>query len=699
TQSIPILPHDIIAAAHCLAPLDDLHLAHLVNDLKPPVPVWSLYNEPHPSEPARGPVIESNDRLRSDELADLPAPEAERLHAAYDIEDHLDGTPDRLLVYGPSTPLVELLKQVKDLLIKNRSTACSAGPQLARGYNKNHQHPSSLSSYDQPNHVYVARVWFQPEEGLDGLYKWAKGGADLIRFELAGSDTFTQQEEPDPVVINWCPVEVALSQALEVGHQLLALLHSRQFSEILRSIKEASAEFRAINPIVWLVDPVEYAHAQLRETTEWGWSEHHVELNPFHSSRRACAICPSSNSSFNSISARDPGRHLSKSHLSQELCPLNHDQDKPEESIPPDSHPAALTSSSSSLPQNSKLATKNQIDNLPSWLEDLLDRRLPRLLSLPDGCLSYELLNCTSSSPANTASNLQACRLPPVPFSMSSPPSEQEGSSAQEGSSPLMTKIVNSRWSALSVLGSPSRPFGMDQRSVANSVPSFDQHYIPSPGLNGSLRHGQTNTLRYYPCKACAEHAFKLALSHKLNEEKRRAPPRSALPMRPSRSSQAAQHAKPKRASKNGSTGGTADWLAPDAAAAAAGTGGPSSSASHQARFPLSIHNLDSLHSFSTAIDHHPSACAHPPSHHGAPEPILASLGSSATSPPTLPEPVIGLGVKGKALKEAMDREHDEFIKHHHHQSLLSAPTEESSAPLAAGASRHTWDEGEAVED
>ncbi|WAR58135.1 hypothetical protein PtB15_5B367 [Puccinia triticina] len=198
--AIPSLPHDILAAAHCLAPLDDLHLAHLVNELKPPLPVWSIYSEPASAanEPARGPVIESNDRLRPDELADLPAPEAERLHAAYDIEDHLDCSPDRLLVFGPSTPLADLLRQVK-----------------------------------------------QPNEGPHGLYKWAKGGADLIKFEIAPHIDISRAHEPHPVVINWCPVEVALSQALEVGHQLLALLHSRQFTEILESATASEDTGRA----------------------------------------------------------------------------------------------------------------------------------------------------------------------------------------------------------------------------------------------------------------------------------------------------------------------------------------------------------------------------------------------------------------------------------------------------------------------
>jgi hypothetical protein len=215
-QTIPTLPHDIIAAAHCLAPLDDLHLAHLVNELKPPAPVWSIYNDEHPS--SSGPVIESNDRLRTDELADLPAPEAERLHAAYDIEDHLDCTPDRLLVYGPSTPLAELLRQVKELLIKNRSKSSASLNRHHNPQNNQNQHHLGLSSScgQSTNQVYVARVWFQPHEGTDGLFKWAKGGADLIRFEIANDLETSADIQSQPVIINWSPVEVALSQALEV---------------------------------------------------------------------------------------------------------------------------------------------------------------------------------------------------------------------------------------------------------------------------------------------------------------------------------------------------------------------------------------------------------------------------------------------------------------------------------------------------
>ncbi|KNZ45625.1 hypothetical protein VP01_797g2 [Puccinia sorghi] len=666
--STPTLPHDIIAAAHCLAPLDDLHLAHLINDLKQPTtPYWNLQNQSqHNNNNSHTPLIESNDRLRSDELADLPAPDAERLHAAYDIEDHLDSTPDRLLVFGPATPLIELLKQVKQLLIKKKPSDAT----LTGIHNKTHHHLNSSSSSSVsrhlPNHVYVARVWFQPQHGPEGSYKWEKGGPDLFRFELA----HTLQ---DKLIIKWSPVEVALSQALEVGHQLLALLHSRQFSELLGSMEEPSAEdFRAINPIVWLVDPVEYAHAQLRETTEWGWSEHHVELNALYPPprRAGSTSCPtSSNSSFTSMSPRDYARHPPKSHLSQEVCPLDH------QSPPPDPHPV----SSASLPQNSKIGSKNLIENLPSWLDDLLVRRLPRLLSLPDGCLSYELLNSTplSSNPPPPPPS-SSSRPPAVPITMSSPPSDSDGQ--PEGYSPLISKVMNSRWSALSVLGSPSRPFGLDQRSMANSVPSFDQHYIPSPALNGSLRHGQTNTLRYYPCKACAEHAFKLALSHKLNEEKRRALPRSN-PMRHSRSSHV--HSKHQRSKHGGSTGNAAsDW---------AGVEGGTSAAC-QAKFPCSI---NAPQSFSAVIDTLSSSSP-------LQADFLTSIDAASLSAPPIDqtEPVIGLGLKGKALKEAMDREHDDFIKNHYSSLLSASPIDLPGATIViSDSSKHAWDEGETVDD
>ncbi|KAA1119555.1 hypothetical protein PGT21_029046 [Puccinia graminis f. sp. tritici] len=759
-QTIPTLPHDIIAAAHCLAPLDDLHLAHLVNELKPPTPVWSIYND-DPSS-SGGPVIESNDRLRTDELADLPAPEAERLHAAYDIEDHLDCTPDRLLVYGPSTPLAELLRQVKELLIKNRSKSSAT---LNRNQNNQNQHHLGLSSsYGQStNQVYVARVWFQPHEGTDGLYKWAKGGADLIRFEIANDLETSADIQSQPVIINWSPVEVALSQALEVGHQLLALLHSRQFTEILGTIEEESAEFRAINPIVWLVDPVEYAHAQLRETTEWAWSEHHVELNSSNPPRRACTSCPSSNSSASSTTTRDSSRRVSKSQLSHELCPLDHPDNQPQ-SPPSGSHPTAPPTSSSSVPLHSKLAAKSLSDDLPSWLDDLLDRRLPRLLSLPDGCLSHELLN--SAHPVNILNNPQLSRLPPVPFTLSSPPSEQGGSGHEVASPALPSKMGSLRWPTLSAVGSPSRPFGIDQRSLANSVPSFDQHYIPSPGLAGSLRHGQTNTLRYYPCKACAEHAFKLALSHKLNEEKRRNHLPRSVPMRPSRSSQVHPHSHPhshhhhhhhhhqqqhhhhRKGSRNGSTchtewppidqsaGGPSSSSPPPPPSASSSSAAPTSASCPSNLSPPSSHTFDCRQSLATIIDHH----VLPPNPKSDSQLTLAIDNSSSSSSITAidlntntntnthkntdmntntntnvnantnasriinhREPVIGLGVKGKALKEAMDREHDEFIKQHHHHlnhSLLRATTMEEECPARMDRfSGHTWDEGEAVED
>ncbi|OAV88988.1 hypothetical protein PTTG_02333 [Puccinia triticina 1-1 BBBD Race 1] len=728
--AIPSLPHDILAAAHCLAPLDDLHLAHLVNELKPPLPVWSIYSEPASAanEPARGPVIESNDRLRPDELADLPAPEAERLHAAYDIEDHLDCSPDRLLVFGPSTPLVDLLRQ----------------PNQDTNNTINHPHlgppPPSSSSYDQSaNQVYVARVWFQPNEGPHGLYKWAKGGADLIRFEIAPHIDISRAHEPHPVVINWCPVEVALSQALEVGHQLLALLHSRQFTEILECIQDESTEFRAINPIVWLVDPVEYAHAQLRETTEWGWSEHHVELNPSNPPLRACASCPSStSSSLISTTTRDSGRRHSKSHLSHELWPLNHHDDHQPQSPPADPHPPAAVPSSSSLPIHSKPTPKNLADDLPSWLDDLLDRRLPRLLSLPDGCLSYELLH--HAHPVNTvAPNVQLSSLPPVPFTHASPPSEHGGSGqeAASSSSALPSKMGSARWSMLSAMGSPGRLFGLDQRSLANSVPSFDQHYIPSPGLAGSLRHGQTNTLRYYPCKACAEHAFKLALSHKLNEEKRRIHLPRSVPMRPSRSSQERQRL----------SGG----MAPDRPGHARSTFlPPSPSSSSSSAATAANHIIDCLQSFATVIDHHlhpqtdtapklptelfccSSTTATHTNMHTNTNATTITLANAKTANhtarTTAHEPVIGLGSKGKALKEAMDREDDEFIRQQRHLnhslmqvyspsslSLLpsclhtfgavgewpcrSATASEDTGRARLGPSKHTWDEGEDVDD
>lgn len=650
----PKLPHSIIAAAHCLAPLDDLHLAHLVNALKPPPPVWSIYDG-HPSRLEPGPLIESNDRLRSDELADLPAPEAERLHATYDIEDHLDCTPDRLLVYGPSAPLTQVLEDVKDLLlsasntqnpIKN-SAIPSSSSQISflklNGCNDDRDFGSMPAAQALP-HVYVARLWFQPKDGPDGSYRWSPGGSDLIKFELDGDDQLVGHEDQQ-VIINWSSVEVALSQALEVGHQLLALLHSRQFKELLESIDRLS-EFRPINPIVWLVDPVEYAHAQLRETTEWGWSEHHVELNPSHSSLRSYSSRPPSNLSTTSA-IREPSCTLSKSQLRQELCSIDEDR------LPfsPDSYTLGLLADPPFYSCQSRLAVRNQVEDLSSWLDDLLDRRLPRLLSLPGGCLSYELLK--STQPSNSSSQHIPSNLgPKLPsLSLASPPDKSDDS-PDDGAPSTTSKVIsinnhNLKWTpTISALGSPVRPFGFDQRSVANSVPSFDQHYIPSPGIS-TRRHGQTNTLRYYPCKACAEHAFKLALSHKLDEEKRRLP--RAMATRPPKS---LSHVTHKRGSRNGS----ADCL---------------SSFGAVIDGQLASSGGDGTNQIARSVDcHHPNSSGN--------------------------YPVIGLGLKGKALKEAMDREDDEFLKT---RNLLSSRLELHSQHLSLSSSKHAWDEGEAVED
>ncbi|KAH9468791.1 hypothetical protein MJO28_005156 [Puccinia striiformis f. sp. tritici] len=678
-----LLPHDIIPAAHCLAPLDDIHLAHLINELKPPAPSWSISSGDDEDDNT---LIESNDRLRTDELADLPAPEAERLHATYDIEDHLDCTPDRLLVSGPSTPLAELLKQVKETLIKNATL-------------HPHNNTSSSASYEQTNHVYVARIWFQPIPPIGRLFKWAKGGADLIRFELACNHT-----QSHPIIIHWSTVEVALSQALEVSHQLLALLHSRQFNEILESIDLGDGtEFRAINPIVWLVDPVEYAHAQLRESTEWGWSEHHVELKSSSTTdRRNCISCPVFPGDSNNPS------------LSKELGPED-----------------TLSFSSASLPGSQ--SQHNLSDDLPSWLDDLLDRRLPRLLSLPDGCLSYELLNHHRPRPQPSI----------VPFTLAtSPPShdnELKHTSLEVPSivdnhnnlRPNSSTIIT----AFSAIGSPNRPFGFDQQSIANSVPSFDQHYIPSPGINpnsSSLRHGQTNTLRYYNCKACAEHAFKLALSFKLNQESKRRTPYHSIPMthhhQSSRTS--SSHLIPlhlshhKRSGSNGSykNGSSMGTGLGDRLVIESDDQHPSSFTSVccsnlvQLTTPIDTH--DQPKNLANGDQDQHSIPNHDYHHHHHQDCELKY--SNMTAKSVGKDPVIGLGVKGKAVKEAMDREHDQFIKHHHHhhQSLLNSTTTTTKGisnnsacnPVPDGDSsstlthhqvdrHHTWDEGEAVDD
>ncbi|KAI9609285.1 hypothetical protein H4Q26_007235 [Puccinia striiformis f. sp. tritici PST-130] len=619
-----LLPHDIIPAAHCLAPLDDIHLAHLINELKPPAPSWSISSGDDEDDNT---LIESNDRLRTDELADLPAPEAERLHATYDIEDHLDCTPDRLLVSGPSTPLVELLKQVKETLIKNATL-------------HPHNSTSSSSSYEQTNQVYVARIWFQPIPPIGRLFKWAKG-ADLIRFELACNHT-----QSHPIIIHWSTVEVALSQALEVSHQLLALLHSRQFNEILESIDLGDGtEFRAINPIVWLVDPVEYAHAQLRESTEWGWSEHHVESKSSSiTDRRNCISGPV---------------------------------------VPGDSNnPTSLPGSQSH---------HNLSDDLPSWLDDLLDRRLPRLLSLPDGCLSYELLNHHRPRPQPSI----------VPFTLATSPPSHDNELKHTSLETEFKHYDN----CISVIGSPSRPFGFDQQSIANSVPSFDQHYIPSPGINpnsSSLRHGQTNTLRYYNCKACAEHAFKLALSFKLNQESKRRTPYHSIPMTHHQSSRtSSSHLIPLHLSHHKRSGSNGSYK----------------NGSSMVKLTTPIDTHDQPQNLANGDQDQQSIPNHDYHHHHQDCELKYS---NMTAKSVTKDPVIGLGVKGKAVKEAMDREHDQFIKHHHHhhQSLLNSTTTRTNGISNNSASNtvpdgdssstlthhqvdrhHTWDEGEAVDD
>lgn len=201
SHQTPILPHQIVGAAHAIAPLDDLHLAHLIHSIKPPAPSWSFQS--FGSSSISPPSVESNDRLRSDELADLPAPEAERLHAAYDIEDHLDSISDRLMVFGPYTPLSEVLEEVKSNLQAKKAKITDLGAQKP----PRPAEAQTASRYNREAEVYVARLWVQPFEGLCGSYKWEKGGADLMRFEM---------DHSDHSVINCSPVEVGLSQALEV---------------------------------------------------------------------------------------------------------------------------------------------------------------------------------------------------------------------------------------------------------------------------------------------------------------------------------------------------------------------------------------------------------------------------------------------------------------------------------------------------
>ncbi|KAI9622371.1 hypothetical protein KEM48_007262 [Puccinia striiformis f. sp. tritici PST-130] len=569
-----LLPHDIIPAAHS--------------------PSWSISSGDDEDDNT---LIESNDRLRTDELADLPAPEAERLHATYDIEDHLDCTPDRLLVSGPSTPLAELLKQVKETLIKNATL-------------HPHNNTSSSASYEQTNHVYLA----------------------------------CNHTQSHPIIIHWSTVEVALSQALEVSHQLLALLHSRQFNEILESIDLGDGtEFRAINPIVWLVDPVEYAHAQLRESTEWGWSEHHVELKSSSTTdRRNCISCPVFPGDSNNPS------------LSKELGPED-----------------TLSFSSASLPGSQ--SQHNLSDDLPSWLDDLLTVLLNHHRPRPQPSIVPFTL---ATSPPSHDNELKHT-------SLEVPSIVDNHNNLRPNSSTIIT--------AFSAIGSPNRPFGINPNS-------------------SSLRHGQTNTLRYYNCKACAEHAFKLALSFKLNQESKRRTPYHSIPMthhhQSSRTS--SSHLIPLHLSHHKRSGSNGSYKN----GSSMGTGLGDRSTYNSDRYPRPAQNLangdQDQHSIPNHDYHH--------HHHQDCELKYSNMTAKSVGK----DPVIGLGVKGKAVKEAMDREHDQFIKHHHHhhQSLLNSTTTTTKGisnnsacnPVPDGDSsstlthhqvdrHHTWDEGEAVDD
>lgn len=561
-QSTPTLPHQIVSAAHALSPLDDLHLAHIVHSIKPSPPSWSFQTSNYPT--SSGPSIESNDRLRTDELADLPAPEAERLHAAYDIEDHLDSNPDRLLVFGPYASLSDILEDVKSVLrTKFKKISDNSNPTS----NQKPSDPTHPTRYNRQVEVYVARLWLQPLEGPAGSYKWETGGADLIRFEMAKEQPLDGKE-----IFNWSPVEVALSQALEVGHQLLALLHLRQFDQILSTMAQSS-EFRAIDPIIWLVDPVEYAHAQLRETTEWGWSEHHVDYSPASSN-------PTITKLANSGLMPQLHKPLSRSRLSQEIGVSIHSSEPDFPSIPFQEN-LPLQPLSKNPPASP--------ENLPRWLDDLLDRRLPRVLSLPDGCLSYDLLDQSYQTPSTVISNrslpILQSQTPLTLDALLSPPLD-----------PTQNQL-------LKPLSPPSQLNSSDL--TPTSVRSTDLHYIPNPGPvkqdfvwdNGEWIC-KANPLKYYHCKACAEHAFKIALSHRLNEEK------------------------------------------------------------------------------------------------GLRRPELSQYKSTGEG--------IGLGLKGRAIKEAMDREDDEFLNQmkecvENHEEFPDSRN--PSGACCLNGNRLGWDEGEAVED
>ncbi|CAH7667011.1 expressed protein [Phakopsora pachyrhizi] len=705
----PTLPHSIIPAIYCLAPLDNLHLAHLLNDIKPPPPLWSYdYGS---SGPGSSPTVVSNDRLRSDELADLPAPDAERKHAAYDIEDHLDSSPDRLLVYGPSTSLEEVLEDVISVLMKISRRRKEIGTNRITPLNASNQRKTfpnfqqnSKPRYNRDCEVYVARLWFQPKDGPGGLYKWEKGGPDLMRFEI-DPDQEKQSESGQPnshgtvPVINWCPVEVALSQALEVGHKLLALLHSNHFAQLVASTL-ASCQLKAIDPIIWLVDPVEYAHAQLRENTEWGWSEHHVELNASSFCNSSCLNPKLSGDLRSSSFSKDINRPPIRSHLAHEILQEHLLADQPGSTSAPIVRRASNTSTQCRSSYLGFCSTV-QPDELSTWLDDLLNSRLPNLLSSPDGFFSYDLLQPPQPvTLASWCSNnvTKTCATPPQTSisPLSNPLSPLLESSTQNSKLTPSTKL-----SELSALDVSSRNFGSNGTHQAASVSSVDQHIISSPGpshpdlaIIRGHRHAQTNTLRYYPCKACAEHAFKIALSHRLDEERKRT-------LRVIATKQA--------------------HILRDKALAGA-----------ESLLQASAVQDEALISSAT-----PSAIQYQ-RWEGIPVPMVPELSNSDQSLPRnsvgSSHQAIGLGLKGKAVKEAMDREDDEYqtrisslkkdvcygdcrdgdlinsteSQTNHHEKLKNSDNKDdennnNNNNISNRCNHlkhlHTWDEGESVED
>lgn len=437
----PLLPHDLPSAAYATAPCSDLHLAHILDSL--PAPDWlTLHNASQGGGGAFGPETVSNDRFAPDELDDLPADQAERCRASYQIEDHLDAVPGNVLIFEGGRTLEAVVEEVEDAL-----EGAPAG---------------------KP--VLVSRLWVQPVAGRG--YYWLRGGADFVRFEKTADGDLL-----------WRPIEVVLSQGVDVrtlsssserlslterslqaGHRIVALLHYLHLAAVLPSLPH----LKPAEPLIWLVNPVEYAHAQLREMTQWGWSEHMVALDPTVS--------------------RPPSR------------------------LDGEEYPSP--------------------DDLLPWLRNLLDHRIDHVLHLPGGCLSPNLLPAAPidlhkmghfSAVATPGPGLATYPLAALATARGSPSPSRDPTtpppSAYSNSSGERTPPSSQFTDATSVEGEPPPP-NSPRASASSYTLSQPTSLVSSTFLLEPPP--DVEQLPYFACRGCGEHAFKIALSKRLIEEQER---------------------------------------------------------------------------------------------------------------------------------------------------------------------------------